>query len=301
MTYRTTNYRCRREKGSLLTMTALLFGIVLLFCVVGFAFYTLLAQQKKGQATVDETTLNVVRLLNDGDHIGQMNNIVERCRELVYISRANDDKAQWPRNQLYRILSKQLLEESRENAKLVEEERKNQIKLCVKNVQTAIFLHNQKAPTGTRLALPWFGASFPEMYEVKLGYINGVQCNVENLQVIPDLREFDLDKKYIQKGSNLYLGNINAKLPEPDDDLDFKLSSLAAPVVGTVASTRLTAPEVWQPTATVYADQKIRMAIPDQLPGALQIVEMMKVSSGQNEGTVRLSSTATANGAMPSP
>ena len=33
-----------------------------------------------------------------------------------------------------------------------------------------------------------------------------------NSDVYPELRQFDEEKRYFQKGSNLYLGGINAKL-----------------------------------------------------------------------------------------
>jgi hypothetical protein len=291
----------RRRRGNMLTMTAMTFGILLITCVVAAALYMLLAQQKRGQTTADQISLNTALLLNDNDRIGQMNNVVEHCRELVYISRVNNDKAQEPMNRFWRVLAGQLLDESRENAQLVEDERKNQIKICVKNIQNAAWWRIKHAPTGSSLQLPWFRADFPETSEVRLGWIYGVQSNVENLQVIPSLRDFDLQQKYIQKGSNLYMGNINAKLPEPDDDLDFKLSSLPAPVSGTVAPIRLTSPDVFRNTACIFADNKSKMQIPDQLPGAVQTVEKMNVASTDGQGTIRLSATATASGAMQSP
>ena len=285
----------------MLTMVALCCGMALFACLVAFAFYMLMSQQKKGQTNADEASLSTAKVLNEGDRIGQMNNVVERCRELVYLSRTNNDKAQEPKNQLWVDLSAQLLAESRENAKLVEDERKNQIKICVKNLQDIMWERNKKAPTGKRFSLPWFESYFPQISELKIGSIKGIQSNVENLQVIPTLREFDLESKYIQKGSNLYMGNINAKLPSPDNDLDFKLSSLPAEVSGTVAPSRLTTAEVFQPSVSVWINQKPEMQKPDHLPGALQIVEVMDVASRENKETLRLNATATANGAMPCP
>jgi hypothetical protein len=290
-----------RAQGNMLTMVALCCGMALFACLVAFAFYMLMSQQKKGQTTADEASLSLARVLNDGDRIGQMNNVIERCRELVYTSRVNDDLAQDPKNTLWKDLSAQLLAESRENARLVEAERKNQIKVCVKNLQDIVWTRNKKAPTGKRFSLPWFESYFPQVSELKIGSIKAVESNVENLQVIPNLREFDLQSKYIQKGSNLYMGNINAKLPSPDNDLDFKLSSLPADVAGTVAPSRLTTSEVFQPSVSVWLKQKPEMQLPEHLPGATQIVEEMDVASRENTGTLRLNATATANGAMPCP
>jgi hypothetical protein len=291
----------RRKTGNMLTMTALCFGIAVFFCMVAFAFYMVMAQQKKGQTSADEIAISMAKPMNERDYIGQMNNVVERSRELVYISRVNDDKAQQPMNQLYKDLSAQLLNESRDNVRLVEDERKNLIKVTLKNLQEAILLRNKKAPTGKRLQLAWFETYFPEVTTVRVGCIKGVECNVENLQVIPDLKEYDIDHKYIQKGSNLYFGNINAKLPEPDNDLNFKLSALPAAVSGTVAPIRLTTQDVFVPSVTVFADQKLQMVQPDQLPGAVQIIETMDVAARETKETVRLTATATAVGALKPP
>ncbi len=282
-------------------MVALVGGILLLACIIGFAAYMLLAQQKRGQSDTDEVALNAAKLLNGDDRIGQMNNVVERCRELVYVSRVNKDKAEALNTQLYQPLARQLLEESRANAALVEAERLNQISLTTKNVQNYVNKHNQNTKTGSRLSLPWIQTQFPEIAEVDFGSIKGTQCNVQNLQVIPALRDFDLSQHYIQGGSNLYVGNINAKLPAPDTDLNFYLSSLPADVSGSVSPVRLANPEVFDLGAVIMRQQKQTMEKPVHLPGAVQLVQTMNVSGGNNSGTVRLSSTGTADGGMPPP
>jgi hypothetical protein len=304
VTFNSKHRKChglRSDNGNMLSMVALLLGLVCFACLTSFGFYMLLSQQKNGQSGTDQYALTSANTLNAGDRIGQMNNVIERCRELVYVSRVNNDKAQLPMNKLYQALSAQLLDESRENAKLVEEERKNQIKLCVKNLQASIIATKKVAPTGKRLSLPMFESAYPQIEIMRLGYIIGVQSNVENLLVIPDLREFDVEKKYIQKGSNLYLGNINAKLPGPDDDLDFKLSALPADVKKTISPSRLTATDVFVTTATIFAKDKPLDAKLDQLPGAIQLQEQMDVSNRQANSELKLTSTATASGASPSP
>ncbi len=285
----------------MLGMVALTGAIVLFTCVIGFAGYMLLAQQKRGQTDTDEIALNMAKLLNDGDRIGQMNNVVERCRELVYISRVNKVTADTLGIEMYQPLAEQLLEESRANSELVEAERKNQIKLAVKNVATFVYQHNMTTKSGSRFRLPWFQTNFPEIAQVNFGSIQGVQCNVENLQVIGDLRENDLGQNYIQAGSNLYMGNIDAKLPAPDNDLVFKLSSLPCDVGGVVAPVRLTNPDVFTSPCQIVDSEKETGLLPDQLPGALQVVETMDVSASDNKGSIRLGSTATADGALPPP
>lgn len=285
----------------MLSMTALIGGIILLACIIGLAAYMLLAQQKRGQSDTDEVSLNAGKLLNFDDRIGQMNNVTERCRELVYVSRVNKEKAENLNTPLFAPLARQLLEESRANAALVEAERINQINLTTQNVQKYIIQHNLTTRTGSRFSLPWFQTAFPEIAEADFGSIRGVQCNVENLQVIPALRDYDLSQHYIQPGSNLYMGNINAKLPAPDSDLNFNLSSLPADVSGSVAPVRLANPEVFVSATPIMAKDKKVNSRPVHLPGAVQLIESMNVSGGGNSGAIRLSSTATADGGMPAP
>jgi hypothetical protein len=59
----------------MLSVTALIAGIGLFVCVVAFAGYMLLSQQKRGQTDADEVTLNVAKLMNGDDRVGQMNNV----------------------------------------------------------------------------------------------------------------------------------------------------------------------------------------------------------------------------------
>lgn len=285
----------------MLSMTALLAGILLFACVVGFTGYMLLAQQKRGQSDTDEVALNLAKLMNGDDRVGQMNNVVERCRELVYVSRTNLNKASSMSNPLFEPLAQQLLNESRANSQLVENERVNQLNLTTLRIKSFIANHNQSTRSGNRLALPFFQTQFPIIQEANFGAIAGVQSNVENLQVIPELKDYDLGQHYIQPGSNLYMGNINAKLPAPDSDLDFKLASLPANVGGTVAPARLANPEVFQRTAQVINVNQQTHTLPTHLPAAIQLVENMDVAGGSNKGTVRLSSTATADGGLPPP
>ena len=290
-----------RKRGSMLSVTALIAGIGFFVCIVAFAGYMLLSQQKRGQTDADEVTLNVAKLMNGDDRVGQMNNVVERCRELVYVSRTNLNKSTSVPNGLYQSLAQQLLDESRANSLLVENERLNQINLTTQRVKNYIAQHNGTTRTGSRLSLGFFQTQFPIILQADFGTTAGVQCNVENLLVIPELKDYDVNQRFIQPGSNLYMGNINAKLPSPDSDLNFMLASLPANVGGTVAPVRLANPEVFQQTAQVMNRNQQTHTRPTHLPSAIQLVETMDVSGGNNQGSIRLSSTATADGGLPPP
>jgi hypothetical protein len=298
---KSSNNRRRNSTGSIFSMIAMLAGLGVFACMCAFAWYMLFAQQKSGQSDTDNVALTSAKLLNDGDRIGQMNNVVERCRELVFISRTNKAAADNLGVEMYQPLAQQLLDESRANSSLVEAERQNQTKLAIKNVQTYVSQYNMTQRTGSKLKLPWVQTAFPEINAVYMGSISGIECNVENLQVFPGLRDFDVQMQYIQPGSNLYRGNLDAKLPAPDNDLTFKLSSLPTDVGGTVTPVRLTNPDVFLNPTQVMTTMQETGQRPEQLPGALQIVESMDVASNGNKTSIRLSSTATADGALPPP
>ena len=83
-----TSVRNERDKrGNMLSMTALIGGIILLTCIIAFCFYMLLAEQNRGQSKVDKSTLELAKAFNEGDRVGQLNNMEARNRELVFVSR----------------------------------------------------------------------------------------------------------------------------------------------------------------------------------------------------------------------
>ena len=291
-----------RERGSMLTMTTLVVGILLLTCLVGFGFYLLLAQQKKGQNQADSLTLSLAESLNKDDKIGQMNNVVARCRELVFVSRQNADAASNERSSILVPLANQLLDESRSSAQFVEAERKNQISYITKKAREAVDKYNLHTHIDSTFTLPWFKTYDPQVQDVYLGYINKVQSNVTNTEVIPELRDYDVQQKYFEPGSQLYRGNINAKLPSPDSDLIFKLSSLPADVDKSISPPRLTNPEVFVKLSQLFENNKFTgQRNSDQLPSAVEVVEHMDVSMKSGDQRVRLGSTATTNGGLPAP
>jgi len=295
--------RARSEQGSMLSMTALTFGIIMFACVIAFAFYLLLSQQKRGQHETDKIAMDLAKVLNKDDRVGQINNVIARCRELVYVSRENVVRASEKGYNHLLPLANQLVEESRSSAVLVESERENQKGMSISDVKVMIENYNLKARPDSSFKLPWFESYDPAVYDVKLGYVDKVESNVENLQVIPELRDFDQTNGYIQKGSNLYKGNINARLPNPDSDLDFKLSSLPTTVEQTVAPPRLVNADVFRPAAVLFTDKEFRLGKKmDQLPSAAEVLSRMDVSITKTDRqSVQIGSVAQTSGALPAP
>lgn len=292
-----------RRKGSMLSMTTLTVGIILFACIIGFCFYMLLSQQRSGQGQADRLTMQVANLFNEDDRIGQMNNLVGRCRELVYASRQAQNDAANKGYEVWAVLASQLTDEARSSAVQVEAERQSQCKLLCDRTRNAVDYYNVHTKTTSTFSLPWWQSYQPEVNKVTMGYINNVQSNVEYLNgdVYPDLKFDDERDKLFDKASSLYKGNVNARLPSPDNDLDFKMSSLPAPVEKTTAPPRLVNPEVFQTTGTLIEDRKYMGRKYDQIPSAVQLQEFMDVTANQNRQTVQLTSTAATSGAFPPP
>jgi hypothetical protein len=287
----------RDQHGSMLTMTIFCIVIILVVCVIGFSFYLLLTQQERQQTVADNIALSLAKTINEGDRIGQMNNLVTLNRELVYNSRQISGATTSSDLYFCSPLAQQLLYEARSSADDIEKERENQIEIAKAALHYQVDNYNVNTKNAPQLHLPWWQSYDPQIYKVNLGSIAGVTSNVVHNDVFQPLTDYDtLQRHYVQKKSNLYFGNISAKLPEPDTDLDFKLTSLPAPVETTVAPARLANGEMFTPAGTIFAEGKYVPANFDQIPTAVQVLATMKVSSANNKSELLVSSVAACNG-----
>jgi len=270
---------------------------------MGFGFYFILSDQKRGQEQCEGIALNLAKYLNAQNQIGQMNTMVEHCRELVYLSRQAVLAAADSTTPAYSILANQLLEEAKESSLLVDKERHNQIDIAVANCRDSILtLCKAKTNSGYQI-LPWFFEDKLSIHQVWLGSIKGNLSNIGDAPVIKDLHKFDLEHHYLEKVSNLYYGNINAKLPEPDAKLPFYLSALPARVENTDSPERLANSQAFMSAASIFDDQSPDFSKPEQLPEAVQVAGSIRIITDSKGSAldIRSSSTANAPGALDNP
>src|SRR6185436_18390523 len=83
----------RRHRGNMVLMTSLVIGIVIFIALLGVGLSFFFASHQKAQSETDSLTLQAAQILNQSDRAGQMNNLISRCRELVYLSRENYTEA----------------------------------------------------------------------------------------------------------------------------------------------------------------------------------------------------------------
>lgn len=290
--------RARTSDGSMIGMVALVGGILILACVVGFCFYMLIQEQNKGELKAEQTAVDMAKILNEGDRVGQLNNVVARSRELVYLSRLSENQAAQKKLDNWEPLARFLVDEARAGSVLVEAERKNQIEVSRKNIKFFIDKYNLNTKNDPTFRMPFFHTWDAEINDATLGSVAKCESNVLNTDIYPELREYDEQQRYFQKGSNLYMGNINARLPVPDNDLDFKLASLPAPVEKTIAPARLINGSVFKPGAEVYKDLKTINKPMEHIPTAVSIIERIWVTAmSSDEQQMAVGAAASANGA----
>lgn len=290
----------RKSKGSMVFLVSLIIGIILVVGLCGVGFNYLLFMRARAQYAADAMALSLASKINLADRIGELNELEEASRELVFVSRQDCDQSADTGMPDLTGLCDQLLEDARSNHSLVEKERQNQILSIKKEVQQAIIASNQARKKSNNLA--FFGLQIfePEIEHVDLGRIAKVNSNVRVREAIPDLTVFDFRQSYFDKRTKLYACDLNARLPEPDLDLDFNFSSLPAYMGNMDAPARNTNAKVFVPYGTIFADGKIKDPSLKQIPSAIQIYYSMNVIAPWDPSKIvpiQLLATGSASGA----
>lgn len=291
------------QDGNILAMVALMGAIIIVVMLIGITAVLLFMSQSKGQGKSDEIAVSLAKILNDNDRQGRMNVMVERSRELVYTSREVYGEIS-SRYRHLEPLARQLMEESRSGAQLVDAGRRTLADVTVRELAQHSKQRQDILGAANVLNLSWFRAAQPEISFVEVGSLKNVDSNVYAPDKLPELKEYDLSNNFVNPKSGLYLGAINAKLPAPDDDLNFKFSSLPAPVKGTIAAARLASPEMFEKAADSVIDGQAVNGSVDQIPSAIRLKLVSAVaakSQKELKGQIGTVSTAATNGGAPPP
>src|SRR5207249_418679 len=115
-----------------------------------------------------------------------------------------------------------------------------------------------------------------------------------------ELLEADRQKN-IDPSTHLYFGNISPVLPGKDSDLVFNLSSLPAPVGGSISPARLTSPAAFKRTMSLGGDEG-RSSYP-YVPSAVAVSSLVQVGNYFDKKRIRhclaVINVAAAHGASP--
>lgn len=287
----------RSTRGNMLAIVALVTIVVVAILGAGIVVSMMMMSQKRTQSQVENLTLEMANSINKDDWVGQMNNMTEFSRELVFSSRSALNEA-IAHHQRMKPLANQLMDEARQSAALVESERKELTVLIMKDLQKKANTMAESASESPGMKLPGVSTDSMQIKSVDAGYIDGVLTNLTSAEGLPDLREFDLQEKYITQKSFVYLPNINAKLPAPDDDIKFDFCSLPASVKNTIAPARLTTDTVFRKLMTAGPEAGNDFTKCKFMPSAVRMVSITKVNSGnQLSAPMSVSITAASPGA----
>lgn len=282
----------RHTSGNVLTIGSIGLFLVVFTLLILYGFANLLYVQGLLQCFADKTALTAACKLNDDSRFGDMNNLIARSRQLVFASRQMSQTTQVADQDL-NALANQLLEEDRQNATALDKERTHLAQLSIAEATDALNTAFYDQTGLYRAILPLLAIKAPQIVSVKFGNVSNVESNVESMGGFDELASYDESTKLVDLNSDLYFANINAKLPGADSDLNFNLSSLAAPVGENVSSARLILMKDFQ--------------TPDQnsqpLPSAVEVVisaEAPSVLFSSNTSKLQVVSVAATNGALPS-
>jgi hypothetical protein len=277
------------NRGNILVFACFAALIIAMLALVGYSFSGLYFEHNRLQASADEIALTGAKKLNDRDRIGQLNNMISRCRQLVYSDRDDSKDVKENFSEIEKV-SNQLMDESRQSAQDLENERKKVRALAESEAVQAMHDKFNAIKQSYAMNLPWMRVQTPRVIGVGLGNIDGVDSNVQEFNQFETLRDSDRGQGYVEQLSpklSLYKSNQNEQLQD-DSDLPFFLTSLPAPLQSEVSPPRVINPDEYQ-----EADD-------DPIPTATQVILDLRVENGIGPsagGTMKATSTAITTGA----
>jgi len=276
----------RQRTGNVIALCIITFWVISMLLAFCCAVGALVFVHNAVQRALDDAALSSACQLNLNDRIGQMNNMTVRSRQLVFADRQTDNEL-LQTGSAYEKLSAQLLAQSRDSAQILDAARAKLITISKQDVNAAANAAFNTSSTQQSLTLPWLRISRPVLLRTTLGTVSGVDDNAASLPELADLLTYDQSHSFIDTHSNLYNEQINAKLPTPDNDLNFNLSSLPPYLNSTVPS-------------RLMLGQSFVQQDDQQLHSSVQLESQLTVSLlciPHCSTTLHLTSTATTNGA----
>jgi hypothetical protein len=260
--------RVRRSSGSVLVLAMVVIGLLAVSLLIGYSYGGLFFEHNRLQASANEMALAAARKLNDKDRIGQMNNMIARNRQLVFSGRQQFDECKEKVPGLA-SLAEELLDESRDSAKTLEAQRKQLSIVAKKEAKLAMQKKFEEINKTYAMYLPWMKVEEPLLAGWQCGRVVNTESNVEMLKNISELEAYDIEQSYATTaGMKLYKHDIDAKLPNADSDLNFRIAALSAPVMKTVAPAR------------IILDANYDSVVGDNLPSACRVKVWLPVGTG---------------------
>jgi len=270
----------RNAKGNMLIMVSVFMALIAVLVLLACSFGAIYFEHTRLQQSANEIALAGARKLNENDRVGQMNNMIARCRQLVFCSTQNFNDVDTSYHHLHH-LAEQLDEEARDSAMLLETERHQLATLSRSEANDAMEAKFNEIKVSYPMSLPWIKVSTPTVASQVEGKLHDVQSNVAEMKGFHELELHDAAYPYLQSyadGVKLYKEHTNARLPGTDASLNFKIASLPAPVAATSGISLISAQTTVSAARAVLAS-KFRNIDSDELPSACQVTLSLGVST----------------------
>jgi hypothetical protein len=242
-----------RQKGSVLILVTVAMSVLAIAVLMCASYAGIFFAQGRLQSAADEIALEGARKLNEFNRLGQMNDMIARSRQLVYGTNKQAGLASSERNDpLFEKLTRQLNEEAKRGAMLLEEERQKLARTAKDEARIAMQKRFDQVKASYAITLPWLTVQAPELMLSETGRTEGMQSNAQELQGYPELANEDKVNVFAGKPVNLYRAETDAKLPIADSP-SFKFSPLPPAVMNDMAPARVVLPETFKPTKGDYA------------------------------------------------
>ncbi|PWT98279.1 MAG: hypothetical protein C5B53_06895 [Candidatus Melainabacteria bacterium] len=273
--------------------------MLLLSCMIGiliviaitflYDFLSVFINRQLLNDRTDRLALEAAAKFNEGDRTSRMNHLLVQSRNLIFLSRQTyvTTTALQPYNHLS-PLAHQLLEQSRDGAKLLEKEQARLVAARLAEVKKNII-----SPSLNQAGSSLFGNISVDGLDV--GTMDGFTSEVPSAYSASDLKENDAKDRYIDKKTGDYFGEVDVKLPTEDRDLSFKLSSL--PVVAKQGALQKSAP--YKQYATLRKDGADIPFKCEQMPTAVRLQLHAKYRGLLTKQEYDLSANSVATGAGP--
>lgn len=282
-----TDARRSRQTGSMLILACAIGILIVVGMVFAINMGKFFVHHIHDQSVSDSLTLKAAMLLNADDRAGKMNNLVIQSRELVYDSRAAYNATLNANYSHLEPLAYRLLHQARWGAQFVDKGRQRLIEENIRALKTLV---------ASDLDLKNHGASVTAL---EVGSVADTRSNVYDDEA-DELQSLDRQKRWIDPETKRFNGNINATLPDEDQDLTFKVSPLHAPNNGKMVQASLISANEFVKTATVIEKDEPKDSTCDQLPSAvrLNLAYPDRVTKEYGDVQFKFSSAASTNGAQ---
>lgn len=279
-TFSNTSQR-RGSSGGVLPLIMLVATIIAALTLVAIGTSMLMLSNSKLSSTTENIGLQAGVQLNKNDRIGEMNTMVERSREAVFTARKayEDISRQAPHVE---PLARMLLDDARYGATKVEEERQLLSGVLGKELEVSIAARVKETKERGPINLMLFTLKPTEDTIIEVGSLRDMPSNATAPSALEHLKDFDRDAGYLYQKTSYYRSEINVRLPEPDNDLNFVFASLHPRIKDTIAPARLITPDDFEGKTVLVAPGRLIRPRLHNLPTAIRLVTKTSVLAPLN-------------------